>query len=77
MNWANQVHKADKMLNFDPSSLFYFNNGQFLIMCGSNKQVSLHTREGTDLSLIAQMDSWAWVAKAKPTGSYVVGMSVT
>ncbi|VDK84326.1 unnamed protein product, partial [Litomosoides sigmodontis] len=64
----------DKKLGYDPTAIEFFNYGQFLIMCGSNHQVTLYSREGTTLGTVAQMDTWVWTVKARPnTNAVVVG----
>uniref|UniRef100_A0A915PHM5 Intraflagellar transport protein 122 homolog n=1 Tax=Setaria digitata TaxID=48799 RepID=A0A915PHM5_9BILA len=71
---GNQLVREDKKLGYDPTAIEFFNYGQFLVMCGSNHQVTLYSREGTALGTVAQMDTWVWTVKAKPnTNSIVVG----
>lgn len=41
-----QLVGEDKKLGYDPTAIEFFNYGQFLIMCGSNHQVTLYSREG-------------------------------
>ncbi|EJD73786.1 hypothetical protein LOAG_18816 [Loa loa] len=66
--------REDKKLGYDPTAIEFFNYSQFLIMCGSNRQVTLYSREGTTLGTVAQMDAWVWTVKARPnTNAIVVG----
>ncbi|MCP9265899.1 hypothetical protein DINM_021310 [Dirofilaria immitis] len=75
---GNQLVREDKKLGYDPTAVEFFNYGQFLIICGSNRQVTLYSREavavGTTLGTVAQMDTWVWTVKARPnTNAIVVG----
>uniref|UniRef100_A0A0M3INF2 Intraflagellar transport protein 122 homolog n=1 Tax=Ascaris lumbricoides TaxID=6252 RepID=A0A0M3INF2_ASCLU len=71
---GNQVVREEKKLGCDPTAMDYFNYGQFLVICGSNRQVTLYSREGTTLGTVAQMDTWVWTVKARPnTNAVVVG----
>lgn len=36
----------EKKLGYDPSGMDFFNYGQYLIMCGSNRRITLYNREG-------------------------------
>uniref|UniRef100_A0A8R1TUJ1 Intraflagellar transport protein 122 homolog n=1 Tax=Onchocerca volvulus TaxID=6282 RepID=A0A8R1TUJ1_ONCVO len=71
---GNQLFQEDKKLGYDPTAIEFFNYGQFLIICGSNRQVTLYSREGTALGTVAQMDTWVWTVKARPnTNTIIVG----
>ncbi|KAL3982366.1 WD domain G-beta repeat family protein [Acanthocheilonema viteae] len=71
---GNQLVQEDKKLGYDPTAIEFFNYGQFLIICGSNRQVTLYSREGTTLGTVAQMDTWVWTVKTRPnTNAIVVG----
>ncbi|CAD5225649.1 unnamed protein product [Bursaphelenchus xylophilus] len=60
------THRGDKILAYDATLVEYFNNGQFLLLGGSNHAISIHTRDGNELGTLAQADSWIWTAKARP-----------
>ncbi|CAD6191210.1 unnamed protein product [Caenorhabditis auriculariae] len=63
---------ADKDLSFEPQCVEYFNNGQFLLIGGSNNQLLMYTRFGLPLGIVAQMDTWVWSVKSKPNSTSVV-----
>lgn len=56
---------ADKLIGFDPLSLSFFNNGEFFIVGGTNKKVSLWTKELNYLGDVCEKSSWVWDAKVK------------
>lgn len=41
-------------------------------MGGSDKQVSLYTKDGVRLGTIGDQSSWVWTCKVKPDSNYVV-----
>uniref|UniRef100_A0A8C2UFA8 Intraflagellar transport protein 122 homolog n=1 Tax=Coturnix japonica TaxID=93934 RepID=A0A8C2UFA8_COTJA len=68
---GKQIGK-DRMLNFDPCCVSYFTKGEYLLLGGSDKQVSLFTKDGVRLGTIGEQSSWVWTCKAKPDSNYVV-----
>ena len=62
---GRQIGK-DRNLGFDPCSLSYFSNGEFILIAGSNKELTLCSREGIKLSSITSEDSWVWSAVGHP-----------
>ena len=45
-----------------------------MVVGGSDKQCSLHTKEGVRLGVIGEQSSWVWCAKVKPDSNYVVSV---
>ncbi|NWW40203.1 IF122 protein, partial [Panurus biarmicus] len=68
---GKQIGK-DRVLNFDPCCLSYFTKGEYLLLGGSDRQVSLFTRDGVRLGTVGEQSSWVWTCKVKPDSNYVV-----
>ena len=43
-------HGKDRRLDFNPCSIDYYKDGQYLIIAGSNRKASVYTKEGSKLS---------------------------
>ncbi|KAM6413714.1 intraflagellar transport protein 122 homolog [Rhynochetos jubatus] len=67
---GKQIGK-DRMLNFDPCCVSYFSKGEYILLGGSDKQVSLFTKDGVRLGTIGELSSWVWTCKVKPDSNYV------
>ncbi|XP_010717080.1 intraflagellar transport protein 122 homolog isoform X2 [Meleagris gallopavo] len=67
---GKQIGK-DRTLNFDPCCVSYFTKGEYILLGGSDKQVSLFTKDGVRLGAIGEQSSWVWTCKAKPDSNYV------
>ncbi|XP_074769939.1 intraflagellar transport protein 122 homolog isoform X1 [Athene noctua] len=67
---GKQVGK-DRLLNFDPCCVSYFTKGEYILLGGSDKQVSLFTKDGVRLGTIGEQSSWVWTCKVKPDSNYV------
>mmetsp|Transcript_3049 Transcript_3049/g.4655 ORF Transcript_3049/g.4655 Transcript_3049/m.4655 type:complete len:1198 (+) Transcript_3049:84-3677(+) len=65
-----QVGK-DRDLGFDPCSVGYFSNGEYICIGGSDKKVSLATKEGVRLTTIAEREDWVWCVRPRPKQNYV------
>ncbi|RXM91957.1 Intraflagellar transport protein 122-like [Acipenser ruthenus] len=68
---GKQIGK-DRPLNYDPCCVSYFSKGEYVVMGGSDNQVSLYTKDGVRLGTIGEQNSWVWSCKVKPDSSYVV-----
>ena len=51
-----QLITKDKHLNYTPNCMKYFNNGQFLVIGGTNKQLNLYTRYGNSPRPLIELD---------------------
>ncbi|XP_008073019.1 intraflagellar transport protein 122 homolog isoform X3 [Carlito syrichta] len=68
---GKQIGK-DRPLNFDPCCISYFTKGEYILLGGSDKQVSLFTKDGMRLGTVGEQTSWVWTCKVKPDSNYVV-----
>lgn len=62
----------DRKLDFDPCTVSYFDNGDYLLVGGSDRRVTLYSRDGIRLTEIAEGDDWCWASKCQPGSSSVV-----
>ncbi|XP_073900563.1 intraflagellar transport protein 122 homolog isoform X7 [Castor canadensis] len=68
---GKQIGK-DRPLNFDPCCISYFTKGEYILLGGSDKQVSLFTKDGVRLGPVGEQNSsWVWTCKVKPDSNYV------
>ncbi|XP_062977490.1 intraflagellar transport protein 122 homolog isoform X2 [Elgaria multicarinata webbii] len=67
---GKQIGK-DRVLNFDPCCVSYFSKGEYILIGGSDKQVSLYTKDGVRLGTVGEQNTWVWTCKAKPDSNYV------
>uniref|UniRef100_A0A1A8F5N9 Intraflagellar transport protein 122 homolog n=1 Tax=Nothobranchius korthausae TaxID=1143690 RepID=A0A1A8F5N9_9TELE len=68
---GKQIGK-DRMLNYDPCCISYFSKGEYIVMGGSDKQVSLYTKDGVRLGVVGEQTSWVWTCRVKPDSNLVV-----
>ncbi|XP_033057521.1 intraflagellar transport protein 122 homolog [Trachypithecus francoisi] len=62
----------DRALDFDPCCISYFAKGEYVLLGGSDKQVSLFTKDGVRLGTVGEQNSWVWMCQMKPDSNYVV-----
>ncbi|KAJ3403303.1 hypothetical protein HDV05_007909, partial [Chytridiales sp. JEL 0842] len=67
---GRQIGK-DRFLGYDPNCVSYFANGDYVVIGGSDKKVTLWTSEGIKLAPVCERDSWVWCCKVKPKQNYV------
>ena len=62
---GQQMNK-DRQLGYDPCSLCYYGDGEYLLIAGSNRKVSLYTKDGVFLRQVTEKEDWVWTVKARP-----------
>ncbi|KAI9343877.1 WD40-repeat-containing domain protein [Zopfochytrium polystomum] len=67
---GQQVGK-DRNLGFDPNCVSFFSTGDYVVLGGSDKKVTLWTAEGVKLGAICERESWVWTCKVKPRQNHI------
>lgn len=67
--------RRERLLSFIPLKIVHFPEGQYFLVCGSNKQCLLMTYDGIQLVSVGNtFSSWVWSCAVHPTGSHVVSI---
>lgn len=70
---GGQLIGKERNIGFDPLSLNYFPDGEFILISGCNKSMQLLTKEGVRLGMLGeQHDSWIWTTAIHPKGTGIV-----
>lgn len=56
----------DKELGYDPCSISFYPTGEYFVMAGSDKTVTLWNKEGIRLGKIGEMTDWVWGTAVNP-----------
>jgi len=64
---------VDKKLGFDPLSISYFSNGQYMVIGGTNKKLTLWNKEGVKLGEIGDMNDWIFSCSVMNDSNKVLG----
>lgn len=64
---------VDKKLGFDPLSISYFSNGQYMVIGGTNKKLTLWNKEGVKLGEIGEMNDWIFSCAVMADSNKVLG----
>jgi intraflagellar transport protein 122 len=64
---------VDKKLGFDPLSISYFSNGQYMVIGGTNKKLTLWNKEGVKLGEIGEMNDWTFSCSVMADSNQVLG----
>jgi len=57
---------TDKNVGFDPCSISFYANGEFFVLGGSDKKVSIWTKELVCLGNVCTMSDWVWCVRVRP-----------
>lgn len=70
---GGQMIGRERNLGFDPLSVQYSIDGEFIIVSGCNKTVTLYTRDGVQLGILGdKYESWVWTSALHPKGLSIV-----
>lgn len=61
----------DRTLTYDPCSLSYYVDGEYIVMGGSDRKISMYTKDGVFLKVIAEREDWIWAVRARPKAKFV------
>ncbi|TPX34245.1 hypothetical protein SmJEL517_g03062 [Synchytrium microbalum] len=67
---GKQVGK-ERPLGLDACTISYFSNGDYFVMGGQDRKVTLWTSGGIKLGPVSECESWVWCARVKPGQNYV------
>ncbi|KAJ3276500.1 hypothetical protein HK104_003648, partial [Borealophlyctis nickersoniae] len=67
---GRQVGK-DRVLGYDPCCVSYFSSGEYIVMGGSDRKVTLWTAEGIRLGTVCDRDNWVWCCQVRPRQNYI------
>jgi intraflagellar transport protein 122 len=62
----------DRELKYDPCALTYYGDGEYMLIGGSDRKVSLWTKEGVFLATVAEREDWVWAIGARPKQKFLV-----
>ncbi|PIC32819.1 hypothetical protein B9Z55_013017 [Caenorhabditis nigoni] len=63
--------KDSKQLDYEPHCMSYCLNGEYLLVGGSNKKLTIYTRTGVPLGIVCQMDHWIWSTCVRPNTNII------
>ncbi|KYN08527.1 PREDICTED: intraflagellar transport protein 122 homolog [Cyphomyrmex costatus] len=69
---GGEAIRRERSFSFTPLKITHFPEGQYLLVCGSNKQCLLMTHEGIQLVNVGgTFSSWVWSCAVHPTASHI------
>jgi len=51
---------SEKELGFDPCAIAFYPAGDYMVMAGSDKKITLWNKDGILLGTIGEMEHWVW-----------------
>ena len=61
----------DKDLGFDPCSISFYPTGEYMVMAGSDKKITLWNKEGVLLGTVGEMKEWIWSVSVNPNNKNI------
>ena len=66
---------SDKVLTYDPLSMSFFSSGEYFVMSGSDKCLSLWTKDGVLIGTVGKHNDWIWCCDVKPKQQIIISGS--
>ncbi|CEM25386.1 unnamed protein product [Vitrella brassicaformis CCMP3155] len=63
---SGQECLKEQKLDYDPLSIAFFSSGDYFVVGGSDKKVTLWSRDGISLGPISEHDDWVWAVAVRP-----------
>jgi len=74
---GGEAIRRERSFSFTPLKITHFPEGQYLLVCGSNKQCLLMTHDGIQLVNVGgTFSSWVWSCAVHPTTSHIVSYEI-
>lgn len=65
----------ERQIGFQALKVRYFSNGEYVLICGTNKICSMYTKEGIKLGNIGDVQqSWVWCCAVHPNSNFIVSI---
>jgi intraflagellar transport protein 122 len=71
MEGPNGTELSCKKLGYNPCDLNFLKDGEYFVIGGSNKKVTLMTAEGISLGDVAEREAWVWSCTPRPGKNFV------
>jgi len=69
---SGEQHGKDRQLGYDPCGLSYYGDGEYILCGGSDRKVSMYTREGNFLrNVVPEREDWVWCVQARPKQKFL------
>ena len=71
MDGPNGTELSSKNLGYNPCDLNFTKDGEYFVIGGSNRKVTLMTAKGISLGEVAERESWVWSCTPRPGKNFV------
>ena len=62
---------SEKELGYDPCSISFFPKGDYFVMAGSDRKITLWNRDAVQLGQVGEMDDWVWSTSVNPKNNQI------
>lgn len=62
---------SDKDLGFDPCSISFYPTGEYMVIAGSDKKITLWNKDGILLGVVGELKDWVWGTSINPVNKAI------